>query len=495
MIENKKNSIWLSIQFIASLLFSLITLKLNFLQFGEDIFGIWILLISFWGITSIVDFGFGIAIVKYIAMANQNNDSKDINEVASTGLIIFLFLGIILLAVGLFSGYLIYFSNNRIIPENDTHNFVRVFFLLGISFYFQYLIIFFRSIFEGFNSFVITSKLTLANNSLILISVIINYILNLDIWTLALFYSISSLFLLFLYYLTLKLKLKNIKITLSKFRLSTAKMMFGFSFKIQIAALLGASLDPIIKFIIGNYSSTSVISYYEVARRFALAISGLFNTAFKTILPRTSILKTNEEYGKYILNEGIKFSKFGIVYSGAFYGIFSICILIIIHFWFGIEQSIIIFFLLSLAESVNNSGYMVYTFFTGIGKGIYLVIIQFSNIVLIIGSLVLGFIIFKDQIGLIGYFIAVSIMNLFMLHLLKRETGINISLYLKKIEISKLILLLFLISLVVLLNYIFSINIYILSSSLSVLCVLFFLKDIKTYLSQIIDVVKLLKVN
>ena len=495
MIENKRNSIWLSIQFIASLLFALVTLKLNFLQFGEEVFGIWILLISFWGITSIVDLGFGTAIVKYIAAANQNNDIEEINRIASTGLVIFLFLGLVLLAVGVFSGFLIYFSNKRIIPETEVKIFFKVFVLLGISFYFQYLIIFFRSIFEGFNNFVITSKLTLVYNLLILFSVIINYLLNFEIWSLALFYLISSFSLLFLHYLILRQKFSIIKIVPRKFSISKAKSMLSFSFKIQIAAFLGASMDPIIKYVIGNYSATSIISYYEVARRFALAISGLFNTAFKTILPRTSILKTNKDYKNYILNEGTKFSNFGIIYSGALYGIFSIFILIIIHFWFGIEQSIIIFFILSLSESVNNTGYMVYTFFIGIGKGIYLVLIQLSNIILITSGLILGFSIFQNQIGLLGYFISVSIMNILMLQLLKRETGINITLYLKKIEFKKLILLLFLISLVIFFNYIFSINIYLLSSALTLLCILFFGKDVKTYLFQIIDALKLLKIN
>jgi len=495
MVENKRNSLWLSIQFIASLLFSLVTLKLNFLQFGEEIFGIWILLISFWGITSIVDLGFGTAIVKYIASANQNNDIDEINRIASTGFVIFLFLGIILLATGLFSGFLIYFNNKRIVPEDEIKVFLKVFFLLGISFYFQYLIIFFRSIFEGLNNFVITSKLTLVYNLLILFSVILNYLFKYEIWSLALFYLISSFSLLFMYCLTLRQKFGMIKIIPRKFSRSMAKMMFGFSFKIQIAAFLGASMDPIVKYVIGNYSSTSIISYYEVARRFAIAISGLFNTAFKTILPRTSILKTKKDYKNYILSEGTKFSKFGIIYSGALYGIFSIFILFIIHFWFGTEQSIIIFFILSLSESVNNTGYMVYTFFIGIGKGIYLVIIQLSNMLLITSGLILGFSIFQNQIGLLGYFFSVSIMNLFMLLLLKRETGINISLYLKKIDFKKLILLLLLISLVIFFNYIFSINIYILSSGLSILCILFFRKDIKTYLFQIIDAVKLLRVN
>lgn len=495
MSQNKKNSFWLTIQFTTSLIFSLITLKLNFLIYGEEIFGIWILVISFWGVSTVVDLGFGTAIVKYIAGANGNKDQEEINEISSTGFIIFLFLGIILLGAGLLIGLLIFYSNRSIIPPDKVILFQTVFILLGISFYFQYLVTFFRSLFEGFNKFVVTSKLTLIYNFSILFSVVLIFLLNMEIWVLALFYSISSLLLLILYYFTLKRNFKAVKIKPGKFSFKCAKKMLGFSFSVQVASLLGSLLDPLIKYVIGNYSSTSIISYYEVARRFALAISGLFNTAFKTILPRTSILKSRDDYRNYILNEGLKFPNFGIVYSGLFYGIGSIFIILLIHFWFGFDQSILIFFLLSLAEIVNNTGYMVYTFFMGIGKGIYLVIIQLSNNILVALSLIIGFMLLKSQLGLVGYFVSVSIMNLFMLNLMSRQTGINVSSYLGKIIINKLITLLFFISLVIVLNHFYFVNIFLLSSVLSLSVSLLFVREIKSYYLQLKEFIIQVKVK
>jgi O-antigen/teichoic acid export membrane protein len=495
MSQNKKNSLWLTIQFTTSLIFSLITLKLNFLNYGEEIFGIWILLISFWGISTVVDLGFGTAIVKYIAGANENNDQNEVNEIASTGFIIFLFLGVILLITGLLIGFLIYYSNKSIIPSGKDSLFEIVFILLGFSFYFQYLVAFFRSLFEGFNKYVVTSKLTLIYNFAILFSVIIIFLLNMEIWVLALFYSISSLILLGLYFFTLKRNFSFVKIKPGMFRIKCAKNMLGFSFSVQIASLLGSLLDPLIKYVIGNYGSASIISYYEVARRFALAISGLFNTAFKTILPRTSILKSRDDYKNYILDEGFKFPKFGIVYSGAFYGIGSIFIVLLIHFWFGFDQSILIFFLLSLAEIVNNTGYMVYTFFMGIGKGIYLVIIQLSNNILVALSLILGFILFSSELGLVGYFVSVTIMNLFMLKLMGKETGIKISLYLAKMNINKLIILLLFIFAVITLNYFYQVNVFLLSTILSIATLILFIGEIKSYFKQLMGLIGLAKVK
>jgi O-antigen/teichoic acid export membrane protein len=485
MPQNKKNSIWLTIQFVSSLIFSLITLKMNLLHFGEHIFGIWILIVSFWGISTVVDLGFGTAIVKYIAGANAKDDKNEINKIASTGFVIFFTLGLLLLAAGVLIVLAIYYSNTSIIPKQYLTEFRIVFLFLGLSFYFQYLVVFFRSLFEGFNNFVITSKLTLIYNLLILFSVSIVFVFQLSIWTLALFYIISSIILLLLYYITLKRFFKSVQVDPSKFSFRYARSMLSFSFSVQIATFLGSAIDPVIKYIIGNYGSTSIISYYEVARRFAIAISGLFNTAFKTILPRTSILTNRSEFRNFILEEGINYPRFGIVYSALFYGICSIFIVLLIHFWFGFDHSIVIFFILSMAESVNNTGFMLYSFFTGIGKGLYLVIIQFSNIILVIIGLIAGFLIFGNQLGLIGYFVSVLLMNLLMVYLLGKQTGISIEQYLRKIRVDKLFLLLFSILIVIISNYGFAANVYLLSIGLSLLCLLFFVRDIRQYLSQL----------
>ncbi len=441
-------------------------------------------MISFWGVTNIIDLGFGTAIIKYIALASRNKDQNEINRIATTGFVFFLFFGLLILSVGTIVGYLIYFENENLIPSTYKSIFWIVFLLLGGFFYIQYITIFFRSLLEGLNNFIITSKLTLLFNFLILLSVSIIYLINLNIKILALFFLISSFASFLIYFFVLKRKYTLIKIKISYLDISLAKKMLGFSFNVQIAAVIGALIDPIIKYLIGTFSSTSFISYYEVARKFAVAISGLFNTAFKTLLPRTSILRNKEEYKNYILNEGIKFSKFGIAYSGFFFGIIPIIIIIIINLWFGFKESIIIFFLLSLAESVNNVGFVIYTFFIGIGKGIYLILIQATNILLVSFCLIAGLKIFNSHLGLIGYFIAVLIDNLLMIYLLKKQTEIKLPIYLNQINAKKLLYLLSTILFVILTNYIFGINIYILVILMAAISFIIFKNDFKKYFYQ-----------
>src|SRR5690606_12270137 len=132
------------------------------------------------------------------------------------------------------------------------------------------------------------------------------------------FYLMNSVIVCLIFLVVLKLKHNWLLIEVSIFDTALIKKMFKFSFSIQIASILGALLDPIAKIIIGNYNSLSMVSYYEVARRFAIAISGLFNTTFKTILPQTSILENISDYKEFIINQAPKYSKFGIIYSAIF---------------------------------------------------------------------------------------------------------------------------------------------------------------------------------
>jgi O-antigen/teichoic acid export membrane protein len=263
--------------------------------------------------------------------------------------------------------------------------------------------------------------------------------------------------------------------------------MFGFSISVQAASLLGGIIDPIVKYIIGNYVSLSIVTYYEVARRFSTAVSGLFNTAFKTILPKSSILKNKLEYSNFIKNEGIKLTKIGVSYSGFIFGCLSLFFVLLIKIWFGYEQSILIFFILGLAESVNIAGYMIFSFFMGIGKSVYLVFLQGLFLALVYIILIMGFTIFHNLLGLIGFFVASFLVNTIQLFLLKDQTGVSILYYLKKTNMIKLISLHLLILMSIILTFNHVTNVYITFGILSLISSRLFIKEIKDYGKQVLS--------
>jgi O-antigen/teichoic acid export membrane protein len=477
---NKKKSLWMGIQYLCLLLSSLIILKLNLLNFGPKIYGIWILLSAIWGFGSSLDFGFSTSTIKFVSQF-YNKGSNQLNYLLSTSLFIFFLSGIIIFIIGNIAGNILYFTNQITILEEEASLFRITFIILGISFYIQYIIIFCKAIMEGTNEFILLSKVNILQSSFFLISVIFVYLYKLSIIEMAFLYVVSSFIIFIIVFLIIKKKFPQFRFTITHFRFSIIKKIFVYSFSVQVSTILNALIDPIIKYLIGNYYNITLVPVYEIARRFAVAISGLFFTMFRPLLPKASILLNKNDSKNFIMGEVLQITKFGVVYSGVIFGIFSFLIILFMRFIFGYEVLTIVFLVLSLPEAINNSGYSIYIFLLGIGKAIFLAFLQFINLVMTIIFLLLGFNLFNSPIGLLGYFISVLVGNSLMFYKLKKEFDIEINLFIQLTSMKKLmILVLFLLTSTVLVNYNVIYELYILVS-LSFLTLVFFLPEIVFY--------------
>lgn len=479
MIDNKKNSFWLAFQYITVILSSFITLKLNISHFGIDLFGVFILISSFWGFGTLIDLGFGTAMIKFIAQSKQEDD-YEFNALVSTGFIIFLIAGIIIFIAGNLLSDLVFFHNSKIIPVRFAGIAHPVFLLMGIFFFTQYLGVFFRSIVEGLNVFWISSRIVILYNILTLISVILTVVTGSNLIVLASCYILcsASTMLITMIYIRVKYRITLFKISLFSFRLF--RRVLRFSISIQFASLSGAAIDPVVKFLIGNYASINYVPYYEIARRFSTALSGLFTTTFRYYLPKTSVLKRKEDYIQFLLKSGAGLSRLSITYSGFAFGLLQGAVALMIKLWFGYDEVIFIFLLLSVSEVINNFGYVLYVFLIGIGKADFLMILQFFYLIILSAGVAAGLIIFQSIMGLLGSFIAVVIINILLLWYVQRLSGISIKNYLSFVKIKKLLILISLIMFTILSQYLKLIPVFPAVFSLSILSGIFFFNDIKS---------------
>lgn len=450
--SDKNNSFWLSLQFIISLLFSLITLKLNISHYGEYFFGIWIALASIWGLGSALDFGFGTALLKYVA-EYHNHSKRKMNVLLSSSYVMFFVNGLLVLLLGMVLGYFFYLSNDNIIPSYSINKFWKVFAILGGAFYLKYLTLFFKAVVEGLSNFIITSKYMIIQSTIVIIGVIIVTILKLNIIYLAIVYFVSSLVLLILFILYFKKHLDTYKLSFKYFSIKQVKEIFGFSFSIQMMSIFGALIDPIIKYLLGSFYSISSVPAYEIARKFAVSISGLFFNAFKVILPKASVLQNYNEINLFINTDVMKYCKIGIAYSGIAFGVFALPIVYFIKFFFGINEAILIFIILALPESINNFGYSIYNFLIGVSKVSFLASLQFINLIFVIVGLIIGFNIFGNSLGLLGYFFSVLIANIMMIIYLKKEWKVSPPRFLFSVGITKLVILIITLFITIVLLY------------------------------------------
>lgn len=478
--SNRKNSLWLAIQYGLAIIFSLVTLKLNLEHFGKELFGYWILVASLWGFGRALDFGLGTSLIKFVAEYNHKEPSE-LKTLLSSCFYLFTILGLLILIVIYGSAQVIYFGPSHIISADYKELIWSVFILLGISFYINYITIFFRSFFEGMNDFVISSKINIVNSIFILISVCITFYFDLSLLNLAFFFLVSSILTLLLYFITFKIKFTFTLISWKFIEIPILKKVFNFSLAIQGAALFGSLIDPIIKYLLGSLNNIGSVSTYEIARRFVTAITGLFNTTFKPILPKASVLFSKEDYKSFVYNECVKLSKVGIFYSGMIFGVGAIIISFTIQNVFGYNEAVLLYLILAIPESINKFGYPIYNFFIGIGKANYIILIQFINVAIIGISVFLGLIILKNSLGLLSYGFSVLIMNLIMMWLVHKVTGISVKKYLILSDVYKSILLILFLLLAIFTIYNQYLNIFNTIFILSGLSLILFIRDLKEY--------------
>ena len=329
---NKKNSIWLAGQYMVAILFSFVTLKVNLMHFGDKIFGIWITMIALWGLGSVVDFGLGISIIKFIAEEKRKN--LDVNNLIATGFYSFLALGLIIFVIVFIIAQIAYFPNENIVLPEMRSSIFMMFLFLGFSFYAKYIAIFLKAIFEGFNDYIVTSKINIINTLLIFVSVIITSLLNFSMAELALLYFISSSIVVLLLVFQIRKKLPELSFSFKKFEGRRLKKILSFSFTVQGSTMLGKLMDPAVKYIIGSFFSLDYVSIFEIARRFAVAITGLFHTSFRNLLPRSSGLISLEEKQKFALKDLADTSKLAVTYTGLMFGVLIWFPPLLMEFWF-----------------------------------------------------------------------------------------------------------------------------------------------------------------
>jgi O-antigen/teichoic acid export membrane protein len=456
---------------------SLIALKLNFINFGENLFGIWIALSALWGLGNVLDLGLGVSLIKFIS-EKLNKDKEDLSYLVSSGFFAFLLIGIIIFIVIVSIFYLFYFTNSDLVPVVLRGTIQEFFIILGAAFLLKYLTIFFRAVFEGHSNFVLTSIITIIYNFLIFFSVLLVYFFNLDIVKLSIGYLISALIFIGMFVFQFIYRFSNINISVRFFRISELKKIISLSVSIQGARILGALIDPVIKYSLGNFFYLELVSYYEIARRFTQGITNLYHTTFRNYLPKASSLESTQKYKEFVLQEVTKVAKLSVTYSGFIYGICGILITILIQQLYGYDEAILIFFILALPEIINCFGYPIYLFFIGIGKVQYIIFTQSLNLIIISIFMFVGPYVINSSLILFGYFFSNLIANYFFIYFLKNKYNISAGKFLTISNLNKLILLFALIILEVIFLSVFNTYITLSILLLSILSLAIFGKDI-----------------
>jgi len=270
-------------------LLSTIILTPVIIQFtGKLDYGVWVIFSSIFLYFVMFDLGLNIAVAKYTSEYNATNKSDKLNQLISSTLVLFCFLGIFALAICILISSFIVASLQ--IPESSVNYSIITFIIMSINVVLSIIGGIFGNIIYGFQRVDIWKGMAITQVvSNFFFSIIF---LNLDfgIVGLALAATISLIFLVSGYLLFLRKANYKIKIDYKLFNFSILKEVMPYSLRSFMLGITNRLINYTDYIVIGFIIGSSSVMIYEVTFKMVWMSTYLFSVISTSCLPKFSSL-------------------------------------------------------------------------------------------------------------------------------------------------------------------------------------------------------------
>lgn len=284
-------------------------------KLGQSQYGLYSLIASIVGYLTILDFGFGNAIIRYTAKYRALNEREKEYNLNGIFLILYTFIGIIAAAIG----FILYLNINNLFSAKMTFSEINTAKVLILLLVFNLSVSFplgiFSSIITAYEEFVFSKVINIIRiivNPCIMIPllcldykaigmVVITTILNITCLLINMCFCFSKL---------------KIKIHFNKLDFSILKEIIGYSFYIFLNMIVDKINWSADQFILGAVSGTVAVAVYSIASQvntyylsFSTAISGV-------LLPRLTAMDAKNASDKYFSDIFIKVGRIQYIIMG-----------------------------------------------------------------------------------------------------------------------------------------------------------------------------------
>lgn len=257
---------------------------------------------------TILDFGFGNAIIRYTAKFNAQNDKIKEQSLHGMFLILYLFIGIITYILGLIITLNIDTIFAKSLAEINIHTAKTLMFLATLNMAISFPFSIFPSIIKAYEKFIFfqwTQVVRVILNPLLMVSV-----LMLGYRSIGMILVITFLNVLFnLIYIWYCKQNLNIRIRFKGFNIHLLREIFSYSFYIFLAIIVDKLFWSSAQVILGIVSNMSEVAIYAISSNFInifISLTGIIGSFY---LPRFTQMIANQESDKTISDEFIKVSR------------------------------------------------------------------------------------------------------------------------------------------------------------------------------------------
>lgn len=303
--QRKKGAILSYISIIISTLIQLIYTPFLIRMLGQNEYGLYSLIASIIGYLTVLDLGFGNAIVVYTAKYREKQEYDKEKRMQGMFKIIFYIIGIFVLIISI----ILYFNVNRLfsntMSSKDLFEAKIMMLILGFNLIITFSFNIYSSIISAYEKFVFQKILSILNTLLKPILMIPLLFMGYKSITMCICITIVNIFVVLSNYFYCRNKL-NIKIKYIGFDKRLFMEMFSYSFFIFLGVIVDKVNWSLDQFILGVVSGTTAISIYSIASQLNQLFINLSTAVSSVLLPKMSRMITNKADNNKLTYEMVK---------------------------------------------------------------------------------------------------------------------------------------------------------------------------------------------
>ena len=304
--KNRKIGVMLSyVSIVLNILIQLIYTPFLIKNLGQSEYGLYSLISSIIGYLTILDLGFGNAIVVYTAKYRAQEKYDEEKKLHGMFSVVFFIIGLIAGIIGI----ILYFNVDRLfgatMSYNELHKAKIMMLILTFNLVITFMFNIYSCILNAYEKFIYQKLVSILNTILRPILMIPLLILGFKSITMVLVITILNIVVVLSNYVYCKQKL-NIKVKYNGFDKVLFKIILSYSIWIFLAVIVDKINWSVDQFVLGAVAGTVAVSIYSVASQINSLFINLSTAVSGVLLPKMSIMIAKDATNEEITNEFIK---------------------------------------------------------------------------------------------------------------------------------------------------------------------------------------------
>lgn len=306
--ERKVGVILSYISLIATTLIQLIYTPFLIKMMGQSEYGLYSLVYSVIGYLTVLDLGFGNAIIVYATKFRAQKKYEEEKKLYGMFRIIFSIIGIVAFCLGI----IVFFNVNNIFGNNmnteEIEKMKIMMLILSFNLFITFVFSIYSSIITAYEKFSYQKIMAILNTILKPLIMIPLLFLGYKSIAMSIVVTLVNLFVLISNYLYCRKKL-NITIRYYGFDNILFKQILGYSFWIFLTTIVDKINWSVDQTILGIVSGTIAVSIYSVATNFNTMFINLSTAISGVMLPKVTKMVANDATDQELTNEFIKIGR------------------------------------------------------------------------------------------------------------------------------------------------------------------------------------------